>query len=95
MVECMSPISEETAKQIQAILEERGVKSACPRCGSKEFAVIVEGYLANLLQPSNLKGVTSVQGPNVPSVALVCKNCGFISQHALGVLGFLPQKNTK
>ncbi len=91
----MGAISEEAAQQVKDILEERGVNSACPRCGRKDFAVVVEGYLENFLLPPDLRGTAVAQSSNIPSVALLCKNCGFISQHALGVLGLLPRRNTK
>jgi hypothetical protein len=36
------------------ILLERGVKPTCPRCGAKDFGVVVEGYAAVFLQPADL-----------------------------------------
>jgi hypothetical protein len=90
----MGVVSGEVKGEIEQILRERGIKAGCPRCGAREFAVIVEGYAAVFLQPADFKGA-SVQGANVPAVALVCRNCGFISQHALGVLGLLPKKQDK
>jgi hypothetical protein len=90
----MGEVSEEVKGEIEQILHERGVKAGCPRCGAREFAVIVEGYVAVFLQPTDPK-VASVQGANIPAVALVCRNCGFISQHALGVLGLMPKRQAK
>jgi hypothetical protein len=87
----MGEISEETKSEIEQILHERGTKAGCPRCGAREFAVIVEGYAAVFLQPVDLKAANA-QGANIPAVALVCRNCGFISQHALRVLGLLAKK---
>jgi hypothetical protein len=32
----------------------------------------------------------SLGGLGIPSIAIICNRCGFISQHALGTLGLLP-----
>ena len=59
----------------------------CPRCASTEFSV-ADGYLNQTIQ-GELSGVV-IGGPSIPSALIVCTNCGFMSQHALGALGLLP-----
>lgn len=61
----------------------------CPMCTHETFS-LVGGYLGNPLQPQ-LGGLT-LGGPLIPTAAIVCENCGFLSQHALGSLGLLPPK---
>ena len=62
----------------------------CPMCGNKHF-IIADGYFSSIMQDS-LDGIV-LGGPSIPSIAIVCNKCGFISSHALGVLGLLPKQN--
>jgi len=64
----------------------------CPMCGHGQFT-IADAYLRNDLQ-ADLKSM-SLGGPSIPSVAIICNNCGFISQHAIGILGVLPKEDEK
>lgn len=83
----MPNFSDEQYQAIIKALEERGVRHECPRCGNPNFAV-GDGYFINPVQKdfSNF----NLGGLSVPSIVLICTKCGFISQHALGSLGFLP-----
>ncbi len=67
-------------------LQEKHVRFACPMCGTASF-VLLDGFFNNAVSfsPGLFFG-----GPVVPTVALACSNCGFISQHAVGALGLLP-----
>jgi hypothetical protein len=76
--------------EIAKRLGERGVRSQCPMCGHDSF-VLADGYFIHSIQP-NLGGGLVLGGPSVPTVAIVCSKCGFVSQHAVGVLGLLPSK---
>ena len=62
----------------------------CPMCGNKHF-IIADGYFNSIMQDS-LNGIV-LGGPSIPSIAIVCNKCGFISSHALGVLALLPKQN--
>lgn len=77
------PISNRKERQIIKALEDRGVDQPCPRCGKDDFAVL-GGYVVHVLQTKPAE--INLAGPAVPSVGIVCANCGFISHHALGVL---------
>ena len=37
----------------------------------------------------------NIGGPSIPSIITACSRCGYLSQHALGVLGLLPNKTEK
>ncbi len=88
----MAELSQEEKKEIIKRFSEKGVKIICPMCNHNQF-VIADGYFNNSLQ---LKlGVFSLGGPSIPSIPIVCSNCGFISQHALGVLNLLPEEEKK
>lgn len=76
----MSCKSVQATEALKAILGN-GVK--CPMCGNNKFAVL-EGYLRNDVQQDTSGFV--IGGASVPAVAIVCDRCGFISQHAVGVV---------
>lgn len=77
-------IKESDKQKIVAKLMEKIGPYKCPMCHGGPFT-IADGYLANILQDN----VNSIQlgGSFLPSVALVCTNCGFTSLHNLKVLG--------
>lgn len=81
-------LSEETKKQIVQRLQEKGMRAACPMCSSNNW-VLADGYFNRAVQ-TDLRGMV-LGGPSIPSVAIICGNCGFMSEHALGVLGLLPR----
>jgi predicted RNA-binding Zn-ribbon protein involved in translation (DUF1610 family) len=82
-------LSEEKKAEIIKILTERGAKLPCPRCGNPNF-ILIDGYFNQFIQP-DMKDI-NLGGPSIPSVIIACNKCGFLSQHALGVLGLLPKE---
>jgi ribosomal protein L37E len=83
----MPGLTQEQKDKIVAKLEERGAKLPCPRCGSRSFTLL-DGYFT---QPVCAEiGAIVLGGTTVPSIVVVCTQCGFLSQHALGALGMLP-----
>lgn len=68
-------------------LNERLGKFSCPMCHKSNFT-FVDGYVAISLQ-KDYKNIVIGESTFVPSVMIVCNNCGFISQHSLGVLGLI------
>ena len=88
-----SYISIEEQNAVIAKLKEKGVKAdKCPMCNSNHF-IIADGYFNHQIAAKNAiianGGAVYLGGPSIPSIAIVCTNCGFISQHSLGVLGLL------
>jgi predicted RNA-binding Zn-ribbon protein involved in translation (DUF1610 family) len=82
-------LTEEQKATIIRKLQEKGVNMPCPRCGNPTFS-LVEGYFVQPIQ-NDLRGGLVIGGPAIPSVIVICNKCGFISQHALGPLGLLPE----
>ena len=75
-------------KDIVERLQQKGVRGACPMCNKPNFTLL-EGYFHN--SPQAFAGVGLVLGgPTIPTIAIVCTNCGFLSHHAAGALGLLP-----
>lgn len=74
--------SQVATDRLKRILESKGIVR-CPMCGGNHFQV-VDGYFSNFIQ-NGLNGF-ALGGPSVPSVMIICAECGFMSQHAIGVL---------
>ncbi|MFV0366310.1 MAG: hypothetical protein ACK5JS_07400 [Mangrovibacterium sp.] len=64
----------------QKMLEEKGALKDCHRCGSKTFSLL-DGYS---FMPVNETTGNILGGPSIPSILVVCTNCGAITPHALG-----------
>ena len=60
-------------------------------CSASNF-VLLDGYFSQSVQMDPSAGMV-IGGPAVPTVAIACTNCGFISHHALGALGLLPTQS--
>lgn len=84
-------LSQEIKNQIIGILDGRfrrnGRTVICPMCSNNTFT-ISDAYISNSLQDDFQNIVLG--GPAIPSIAIICNVCGFISQHALGALGLMP-----
>jgi ribosomal protein L37E len=88
----MAEIPKEERDRIISALEQRGATRPCPRCGNNSFE-LVSGYFNHFIQ-TNLGGV-SIGGPSIPTAVIVCNNCGWLSEHALGALKLLPEPEVK
>ena len=89
MVIVPNEFPKETKEKIINALKEKGaLNNPCPRCRSKNFTLL-DGYLNNQVQMG--LGNVFFGGPSVPSVVVVCSQCGYMSQHAIGVLGLLRE----
>jgi len=84
----MNELSTEQKDNIVKVLLKRGANNPCPRCNNKQFT-LVGGYFNHPIQ-FGLKGI-AIGGPSIPSVVAVCTKCGFLSQHALGIIGLLQE----
>lgn len=88
----MPNLSNPEKERIINALNSRGAVKPCPRCGNNEFNLI-DGYFNQSIQ-FELTGL-SIGGPSIPSIIVVCSKCGYMSQHAMGSLGLLPQEKSK
>ena len=80
----------EEKERIKTAIVKKIAHLNCPMCKSSSFTMS-DGYFLNTLQ-EELKGVT-LGGQAIPTISLICNTCGFVSQHALGVLGLLPKND--
>lgn len=81
-------MDEETKKQIINALSKRVGSFVCPICHQSKYS-FVDGYTVDAVQ-EDYKAVL-LGGRLIPSVMLVCNNCGHIDRFSLGVLGLLEQ----
>lgn len=84
-------ISQEEKDKIAHALNTKIPSLRCPMCSRSAFTLIT-GYLTPTL--SNHYKKIQVGGSIVPTVAIVCDNCGFISQHSVGVLGLMEAETS-
>lgn len=85
-------MTEETKRQIADALSKRLGKLVCPMCLQSRYTLI-DGYVSEPVQEDYKKVVLG--GRMIPSVMLVCNNCGHIDRFALGVLGLMEGENTE
>lgn len=83
-------MTKEEKLEIASIIRQKIALIKCPMCGKSAFT-IGEGYVFNEVHSDYRHRV--IGGAGIPSVLLICSNCGFISQHAIGALGLLKDSN--
>ena len=81
----------EFREKVVEILKEKNVNLPCPRCSGRNWSI--EGFFNQPLQQPIFWQGLAIGGPSIPSVVVICKNCGYISQHALGALDLLPKQH--
>ena len=63
---------------------------SCPMCKNSDFLVI-DGFISNNVQKEADKIIIGRE--MIPTIALICSKCGFISQHAMGIIRDNEQTN--
>lgn len=86
-------LTNERKKVIVQALASRVDKMECPFCHQGRFTLI-DGYITDSVQNDFSYQIIGSK-TTLPSVALVCNNCGFISQHSLGILGLLNSEDNE
>lgn len=81
-------MDEETKKQIINALSQKVGSFVCPICHQSKYS-FVDGYTVDAVQEDYK--VIQLGGRLIPSVILVCNNCGHIDRFSLGVLGLIEQ----
>ncbi len=79
---------ENNKQQITENLNKNISTTECPLCKKNKFT-LAGGYFAHDLQ-IDLQN-RQIGGVNIPTVPLICTNCGFIAEFAAGTLGLLPK----
>lgn len=60
---------------------------SCPMCHGQEFTIL-DRYPVNPVVDDYRKP-SAIIGRSIPTVAIICNHCGFISQHAMGFMGLM------
>lgn len=81
-------MDKETKRQIINALSKRVESFVCPMCHQSKYS-FVDGYTVDAVQ-EDYKNI-QLGGRLIPSVMLVCNNCGHIDRFSLGVLGLIDQ----
>lgn len=76
-------------KEIQKRVNSRKKEIVCSICGNKNF-IFSDGYIYKFLTDKISPNIV-LGGKHIPSVSLICNNCGHIVDFAIGVLGLLPK----
>ncbi len=85
-------ISDEEKDELKSSIESKIHNLTCPMCQNKSFSM-ADGYFLNNMQ-KDLHSV-NLGGQAIPTIGIICNNCGFVSQHALGSLGMLNKLKNK
>jgi predicted RNA-binding Zn-ribbon protein involved in translation (DUF1610 family) len=80
-------LSEDEKKKIIQALNAK-TKGTCPMCGTRNW-IVSDGYSTIDVQPDLQNQV--IGGPNIPAATIICKHCGFLSQHAALILGVITR----
>ena len=83
-------MTEEKKKQIADALSKRIGIIVCPMCHQSKYTLI-DGFIGEQIQDDYKKIVLGRR--MIPSVMLVCNQCGHIDKFALGVLGLMESEN--
>lgn len=81
-------LTEKEKIEIKEAVEKKLHDLTCPMCKNKNFTM-ADGYFFNSMQTD--ANSINLGGQAIPTIGLICSNCGFVSQHALGVLGILDK----
>ena len=61
----------------------------CPMCHHNQF-IIADGFVHEKLY-QKYDRINSDDKKSIPAIAIICKHCGFISNHSIGILGLLKK----
>lgn len=87
-------ISDKTKNKIKKNLENKikakGRSLLCPICGNNGF-ILADGFGNETLQDSVATGLI-IGGPAIPTVIVICNNCGHMMKFSAGVLELIPKE---
>ncbi len=78
-------LSQQFKDRIIQRLDEKAPNVRCPMCGNNNF-ILVDGLAKHTLQRKNSY---EIGGRSLPCALTVCTNCGFLAEHAIGLLGLM------
>jgi hypothetical protein len=79
-------------ERVLAKLREKGVRPQCELCGANDWNMVEQPVMTVVASGS---GAFALPPPHIPSVALICKNCGNTRLLALGALDLFPDLESR
>ena len=79
----MEWLPDEWTQKVIDILEKLGVNQLCSSCGKGRWTVVA-GYINHPITPSPT--VIVLNGKVIPTINMICRNCGYLRHHALNLL---------
>ncbi|TET32553.1 MAG: hypothetical protein E3J72_19345 [Planctomycetota bacterium] len=76
---------EEIANKLNSRTQGMAGAGVCPMCKRNDW-LVGDGYIH--IPITNKMMHLQIGGRAIPSVIIICKNCGFVSHHSLAVLGY-------
>ncbi len=73
-------------------INERAKNLRCPVC-SNVHMIIGDGYFAHDIQKDFTNRIMG--GKNIPTIPIICSNCGLVREFSVGILGLLSKKDEK
>jgi len=67
--------------------KDGAVSLKCPMCGNQQFVLVEEGFTARDISRNYEQ--RQIGGQGIPSISIICTNCGYIADFSIGVLGLL------
>jgi transcription elongation factor Elf1 len=89
-MEFTKELKEKIIKELDERIEKLNKNFQCPICNHKNFNV-VEGFTRKDIDDDFSKIIIG-RGKIIPSMSIICNNCGFMADFAIGALGFLEDK---
>lgn len=80
-------IEEDKKRMITDALQSKMKIIRCPMCGNHSFTILDGFRLCNYQDHTDYMELGG--GLVLPAVSIVCRNCGFVSTHALGAIGLM------
>lgn len=84
-------MSDDKKQEIVNSLTKKIALLECPMCHAHSFSLI-DGYFTSNIQ-DDYRSIVFGKGEIIPSIAIVCNQCGFISKHSIGILGVMKKDN--
>jgi hypothetical protein len=84
-----APVFSEAVKQEIIRKVEQLTDRKCPM-GPHSNWLVMDGYSTVPVQPNTIQ--TVLGGAQLPCATLVCRECGYVVQFALGILGLLKEQ---
>lgn len=82
-------LTDEEKRKITDAIEKKMKRSECPFCDQEAWS-LTNAYIPLLIMETPESSI--IGGKHIPTVAMICKNCGYCAQIATKPLAGLPEE---